>query len=635
MTLVFDERDRLAKKNRPGLHVLIVGVGVYPHLQGKGLEDVPRAYETTTAIADWLVKRKNNLQAPLATIRMLQTPTTEMEDGFKYKCAAATLDNFLMAAHDWRVDASAHKDGVALFYFVGHSLQLSATEQILMLEGFGDPVGGPLRHTVSVDNLYHGMTTTSNPHMARVQYFFVDASRKSAYEIFPKLREANPTDVFDYNLGPDYRIAPIFQATVPGEWVWWRPGGLSWFAIALLEALEGAAAEPSEEYVEGKIRWRVSISSLTKYLERAFKRHNSLLRKYALETSYELGGVVKDTTIVYFDGPPPSRSLVLDRRAKLRGKPGMHLLICGVSSYPYVVGAGNINKFGIKPLISTAISAYRVYKWLLDHEAQFPLPLATCRLLLSPSPVELESEEALVDLGERCTLQKFLSAVTEWQADAATNEDSMSLFYFAGHGVQERSGDTILLLEDFGDGVGGALKNAVAVDDIFDGMAPSSAAKKMARRQIYLIDACRATPRDFRRYASLPTSPVFNVELMQEDARSAPIYYAAVPGGEAQALRADQSLFSKALIECLSTTACETNGDGSKIVTIFSLQRALREALVKYNELYMSETSRIDFVVGGQEREDFVVLQNCDQPTQVVAADGAKASQVMFKLGGG
>ena len=92
-------------------------------------------------------------------------------------------------------------------------------------------------------------------------------------------------------------------------------------------------------------------------------------------------------------------SLVLDERPQLQGQPGLHVFIAGVSRYIHLPGGGSnltTKSFGMQQLSSTALTACRLYQWLLSHKNQLPLPLATIRLLLSRSQDELDAEPAMV-----------------------------------------------------------------------------------------------------------------------------------------------------------------------------------------------------------------------------------------------
>jgi hypothetical protein len=134
--------------------------------------------------------------------------------------------------------------------------------------------------------------------------------------------------------------------------------------------------------------------------------------------------------------------LTIDNREKLRDRDGLHVLIVGVSEYPDLPEwdedppPAERPKFGMRQLTRAALSAYRVFEWLVASEKKDLLsaPLATCRLLLSPSP----EEAALITLPSECPyfpakLEGFMDAARGWQLDAAFRAGKRS----RGHPLEE------------------------------------------------------------------------------------------------------------------------------------------------------------------------------------------------------
>ncbi|AGY59310.1 caspase family protein [Gloeobacter kilaueensis] len=291
--------------------------------------------------------------------------------------------------------------------------------------------------------------------------------------------------------------------------------------------------------------------------------------------------------------------LLVDNRKILKGEPGFHALIVGISHYPHLPEGGGTpapESFGMKQLSSTALSAFRFYRWLIDNQSTLPVPLATCRLLLSPSEQEIEAEPELAAILDRAgdgTLKSFLTALAEWRTDASTHKDGIALFYFAGHGVQASRQDSILLLENFGDGLGSALTNAVRSREIFDGMAFSANCPEIAQKQFYFIDACRNLPAKFKNFEKLNTTAPWDIELGGRDDRCAPIFYAAVADSKAYAIKGDQSIFSKALIQCLKNLAGTPPEQEEDVprwrVTVNSLAKSLSDEISRLNALYKTD----------------------------------------------
>ena len=276
-------------------------------------------------------------------------------------------------------------------------------------------------------------------------------------------------------------------------------------------------------------------------------------------------------------------TLVLDQRASLAGKAGLHALIVGISAYPSLDDpAAAAETFGLSGLSSAAASAFRIYEWLVRRQAKLAAPLASIRLLLSPSEAELAAIPEIAEFRSSCALEAVRTAAGDWRTDAANDRTSVTFFYFAGHGVQRTRGDAVLLLEDFGDGIGGVLEKAVNTKNLSNGMAPTPRLPNVARTQFYFVDACRVGSDAFARYEQSETAELWPVELAGRDDRSAPIFYATLPGALAYGKPGKQSLFSEALLSALDGGAADVvEVDGSELwrVTSQTLSARLAEHL--------------------------------------------------------
>lgn len=243
----------------------------------------------------------------------------------------------------------------------------------------------------------------------------------------------------------------------------------------------------------------------------------------------------------------------------------LHVLIIGVSEYPNLPDPGQpipVAALGMQRLKSPAISAYRLYEWLhptLKDGEEPPLKLGHCSLLLNPSAEELKDQALATAAAENkfqpCTLENVIEAADAWRQAASANPDDMTWFYFAGHGVQRSKNDAVLLLQDFGKAAGGALRHAIDVNTLFNGMAPAPSQPNIARSQLYFIDACRILPEEFKKVEGQDPTQVFKVELSGEDDRRAPIYFASISGEKAMGFRGKPSAFSQSLLKCLGGSA--------------------------------------------------------------------------------
>jgi len=283
--------------------------------------------------------------------------------------------------------------------------------------------------------------------------------------------------------------------------------------------------------------------------------------------------------------------LLLNEAAERGDAPGFHALIIGISAYPHLSQPTPPEPptLGLRQLSSPAITAYRIANWLITRRAYLPVPLTTCRVMLLPSAVELAAGgEPLAALRDECARTQVLVEAAAWRADASRNADSMTLFYFAGHGVQRNQRDHVMLLAGFGRGIGPLLEDAIDTTNLLAGMAPTTARPKMARTQMYFIDACRVRPKVFARYEDSPSGKLWDVEVDIVDDRTAPLFHTAVPGAKAYAVKGKQTVFSQALLECLTGGAgreVEPRADGTPPygVTINSLRESLPYHLDRIN----------------------------------------------------
>ncbi len=318
-------------------------------------------------------------------------------------------------------------------------------------------------------------------------------------------------------------------------------------------------------------------------------------------------------------------TLVYDERQSLQGKPGLHALIAGVSLYKHLPNGGGVTGtrgFGLQQLSSPAITAYKIYRWLLDNKDRMPLPLVTVRLLISPSAAELAKEPAMAAAGaDPCSYDNFAAAAHGWRDDAGGDERKMTLFYFAGHGVQRKKSDAVMLMDDFNKPFTGPLSKAVDMENIFNGMAPpADTSKKIAQCQLYFVDACRMVPEEFNNLEWLNVPDVWGVDKSGRDDRVAPIFYAAVPGTEAKALKARTTFFGEALLQCLDGAAGEAmeqnaQGDARWGVSVYSLAKALPAQIEALNKKYKVAQ---DWAPGGLVKDEIICYMK--EPPKVPVA---------------
>jgi hypothetical protein len=593
----------------PGLHALVIGVGHYP----PATRSIPEAWRAATVLCRWLLHPTNReaLPVPLASVELL---LSENDSGGEFRGQSidrCTIENVRRAVRSWMDLASKDESGMTLFYCAGHSILLGRDEKLLLLDRFGESEnedeGWTGDHVISLLELFHSMAPSpTHPTIARRQIYFFDTGAENFddYQIVPRQLFAHPRG----QRIQDDRIAPIFSAAIPGASaiVPYADGG-TFFLDALLEGLNGKAAEPTGGYRNGEVAWAVTVNSLNRYFE-AYLRNPQQSMFGPGRVTFGLTGYVRDFVIRYFDRPPPSKALVFAHQQADESTPALHALIIGVSHYPFMAAEKTGREaFELQQTASPARTAMAIRRWLQENSDYLPVPLGSVRLLLSPSEEEKTVEPDLQSSGDSATRNNVLAAAAEWRRDASSNPNNVTFFYFAGHGVQRGAGDDVMLLEDFGDRVGGLLYNAIDQAMLIAGMAPSRGKPRIGRTQFYFFDSCRVRPFVFHRYDKLNTTPVFTVELGMEDDRDCPVFFASGAGAKAYGIVGGLSFFGSALIEGSKKAFVETP-DGRRAVTASSLSREIDRHMKVANTILESMNRRQEHRLAGSHKDPVILL---------------------------
>ena len=256
---------------------------------------------------------------------------------------------------------------------------------------------------------------------------------------------------------------------------------------------------------------------------------------------------------------------------------GVHALIVGVSDYLNLPEAGEPSSdetWKLNKLSSPALSAFKIFDFITTTGLR--LPLKTVRLLLSPSPAEVQVEPRLANATPtRASRDAFSKLAGQWRKDASVNKDDMTFFYFAGHGTQRGSDDSVLMLEDF-------LTSAAPLNECFEmhnvksGMAPTATRPDIARTQFYFIDACMDRNAKLRTFLNPTVPAVFGIELSEKDERAAPMVFSTVDGAIALGRSRRPSHFSQALTLAFERAAEEPDPvTGQWSVTAVTIKNAL------------------------------------------------------------
>jgi Caspase domain len=243
--------------------------------------------------------------------------------------------------------------------------------------------------------------------------------------------------------------------------------------------------------------------------------------------------------------------------------PGLHALIIGISDYSKLPeGPGNSQiGLGLTKLASPALSAFRLYEWLVNPPGgtSLAVPLKTVRLLLAPSATEIAAEQKLGAVRgldnnpiERPTRRTVQLAAMAWRDDATSLRKDLTLFYFTGHGIRTTGEEAVMLFDDFGDESFPKFANCAEVGRLRQAMAPSRSRPEIARTQFYFVDCCRNLPEQVKDLDNPQIADLFDVDLnIDETGRATPTYFATPNGSTALSRDGDTTVFCEALLHAL------------------------------------------------------------------------------------
>lgn len=283
------------------------------------------------------------------------------------------------------------------------------------------------------------------------------------------------------------------------------------------------------------------------------------------------------------------------------GHPGTHALVIGLSAYPFLGGGAEFKQnsadfdFKMEQLTSPAISAFYVAHWLRQAAARLPAPLASCRLLLAPSPEELARIQAL-DSSVRIhdtdgRFETLADALHDWRRDAARNKNNVAWFYFSGHGMQFRN--ALLLTTEYNQKKRVPFNGAVDFGEVLDGMMVTQTFPYLAQQQFYMIDACRSQAPDLSKISNSHRRSVWVTRFEATGERRCTIIYATRTGAPAYGQHLRPTPFARALIRALRNDAAD-NVKGNWVVETDNLIHTLRRLVPAYARTFTNQKQEIE-----------------------------------------
>jgi hypothetical protein len=259
MTILWERPPGAAGPAAPATHVMAVGVGAYPHLEGgsgppaaatwslRQLTSPPRSAE---AIARWFLERHRNADAPLGSVELLVSdPAGPMNyagtapDGGAIAAPVepAAMPGVEAAVKRWFARAHTDERNVAVFFFCGHGVERGDAAALLTQE-FGANALDPMDDAIDFDGFKLGMDRCR----ARRQLFVLDACRNTPATLLGMIGGLGRSIVAPNLLArvsDAPRDFPVVYATGQYQTAYGRPGQPSLFTQALLQGFEGSASD--------------------------------------------------------------------------------------------------------------------------------------------------------------------------------------------------------------------------------------------------------------------------------------------------------------------------------------------------------------------------------------------------------
>lgn len=259
----------------PATHILVIGVGAYPHLLGgagplspdhDGMKQLSSPPVSARNLAETLISKFHHPQRPLASLALLLSEAKPADfvnpvTGTHSQPAPATYDAVAAAIQDWKKRGEQDAGNLLVFYFCGHGIA-QGSDMSLLLSDYGSSAA-PLDQALDFRRFRLAMSRN----LPSRQVYFVDACRASSDSLIESFGYAGRVPV---KAGQESAAqTPVFYATLSGEDAFGKPDQNSVFTDALLRGLRGAGADDSEG------NWRITTTRLKEaidyYVQQSFE----------------------------------------------------------------------------------------------------------------------------------------------------------------------------------------------------------------------------------------------------------------------------------------------------------------------------------------------------------------------------
>jgi hypothetical protein len=239
------------------------------------------------------------------------------------------------------------------------------------------------------------------------------------------------------------------------------------------------------------------------------------------------------------------------------GTPGVFALVIGVSDYLHLKKDQNSMQMG--SLYVSALTAFRFFEWLGSLYRLEGVPLASCRLLVSPTAAELAYEPRLTVHSRLPDFDNCSAAIVQWFNEMnlltpRVAEASRSVFFFSGHGLEITEEMQVLLPVDYLRPPVMQYNRAIGTNNLRRGLKGLK-----VNRHFLFMDACRNDHDNLQQYDPLEGAPILNQPrgAARNPRALVPLFFSSAAGRESFQPRDPKdglSLFGSALLEGLRGT---------------------------------------------------------------------------------
>ena len=245
--------------NRAGTHVLLIGVGDYPWLEGgakcttparqaaaMGMGQLGAPPLSMRAMADWFLYQFANPDKPLASVALLLSEPVATD----YRGSAVprgSIADVKKAVGAWITRANTRRDNALIFAFCGHGMS-AGQNSVLLCRDVARNDQNFYEGAIDFENFRIALSTR----MPDTQLLLIDACRTRDLEAVV-YGQKTPGDALIGAVSTMPRdntqaMQCVQYATSPDTVAWGPDNGTSLFTRALLDSLAGGGADRTQQW---------------------------------------------------------------------------------------------------------------------------------------------------------------------------------------------------------------------------------------------------------------------------------------------------------------------------------------------------------------------------------------------------